>query len=88
MVVETLRTVDATLPVRKVHASRGKMQRAEPVSALYEKGRVIHAGEFAELEDELLTWDPGSSWSPGRLDAVVWALTDLMLRKVARWRAA
>ena len=88
MVVETLRTVDATLPVRKVHASRGKMQRAEPVSALYEKGRVIHAGEFAELEDELLTWDPGASWSPGRLDAVVWALTDLMLRRRGTLRVA
>lgn len=78
LVVATLRTVDPTLPVRAVRATRGKRLRAEPVAALYEQGRVRHAGGFPELEDQMAgyTGAPGEP-SPDRLDALVWALTDL-----------
>jgi predicted phage terminase large subunit-like protein len=76
--VETvLRTVDQSLPLTLVHASRGKLTRAEPIAALYEQGKVRHVGGFPELEDELCTWVPGTSDSPDRLDALVWALTQL-----------
>lgn len=79
LVAATLRTVDPTLPVRSVRATRGKRLRAEPVAALYEQGRVRHAGAFDALEDQMtrFTGAPGDA-SPDRLDALVWALTDLM----------
>ena len=65
----------------KVWASQGKYARAEPVTALYEKGRVHHVGMFAALEDELCNWVPGEGLpSPNRLDALVWALTELLLQ--------
>ena len=57
--------------------SRGKLTRAEPIAALYEQGKVHHVGGFPELEDQLCTWVPGASDSPDRLDALVWALTEL-----------
>jgi phage terminase large subunit-like protein len=82
MVRHTLRTVDAGLPVTLVHATRGKYTRAEPISALYEQGRVHHVGTLAVLEDQLCTWVPGdadSPDSPDRLDALVWALSSLMI---------
>lgn len=79
MVSHTIRTVDPRIPVRIVHASRGKVARAEPVAALYEQGKVHHVGVFDELEDQLCTWVPESGQSPDRLDALVWALTELML---------
>lgn len=63
---------------KQVRASRGKATRAEPVSALYEKKRVHHVGVFAELEDQMCTWTPGDP-SPDRMDALVWALTELMV---------
>ena len=66
------------IAVKQVRASRGKYTRAEPISALYGQKRVHHNGLFAELEDELCTWVPGED-SPDRLDAMVWALTELML---------
>jgi phage terminase large subunit-like protein len=76
--VETvLRTVDTSLPLTLVHASRGKLTRAEPIAALYEQGKIHHVGGFPELEDQLCTWVPGASDSPDRLDALVWALTEL-----------
>jgi phage terminase large subunit-like protein len=63
-----------------VHASRGKFTRAEPISSLYEQGRVHHVGVLAKLEDQMCTWSPHSSGkSPDRVDALVWALTELML---------
>ena len=77
MVVLVLKQVDANVPVKKVTASRGKRVRAEPVSALYEQGRVHHAGAFPKLEDQLVIWTPDSNDSPDRLDALVWALTEL-----------
>jgi phage terminase large subunit-like protein len=76
--VETvLRTVDPGLPITLVHASHGKATRAEPIAAVYEQGRVHHVGAFAQLEDQLCTWVPGRASSPDRLDALVWALTEL-----------
>lgn len=65
---------------KNVHASRGKAVRAEPVVAIYEQGRIHHVGELPYLEDELCTWIPGESReSPNRMDALVWAITELML---------
>lgn len=77
MVSLTLAQADAKVPVKLVHASRGKIIRAEPVAAKYEKGQVHHVGCFPKLEDELCLYLPGDP-SPNRLDAVVWALTELM----------
>jgi phage terminase large subunit-like protein len=78
MVEHTIRTVEKTIPFSQVHASRGKYLRAEPISALYEQGKVHHVGCFAELEDQMCEWVQGDT-SPDRLDALVWALTELML---------
>ena len=70
---------DRRMPVHLVSASRGKDVRAEPVAALYEDGLVSHVGVFAELEAELTGWVPGDPDSPNRLDALVWAFTELKL---------
>ena len=82
MVEDTIKTVPSPSVVayRGVHASRGKYTRAEPISALYEQGRVHHVGFYATLEDELCSWEPGGE-SPNRLDALVHGLTDLMIAK-------
>ncbi len=80
LVEATLRAVDASLPFRAVSASRGKRIRAEPVAALYEQNRVRHVGALPRLEDQMVGWQPGEDeTSPDRVDALVWALTDLML---------
>ena len=82
MVQAVLKGIDAHLPVTAVRASRGKWLRAEPVAALYEQGRVVHAGSFPALEDQMCDFGPdglSSGRSPDRLDALVWALTALML---------
>jgi phage terminase large subunit-like protein len=85
MVRHTLHTEDETLPVKLVHASRGKMARAEPVSALYEQGKVKHVRGLNDLEDQLVQWEPlGSIGSPDRLDALVWAITELSLNGYAK----
>lgn len=78
MVELTMRIVDDKVSYKGVHASRGKATRAEPISALYEKGLVHHVGLFPALEEELTSWVPGAS-SPNRLDALVWAFTELMI---------
>ena len=80
LVESVLRTVDRSVAYRGVRASRGKAVRAEPVASLYEQGRVCHVGNaaLAQLEDQLTSWVPGLA-SPDRLDALVWALTDLAL---------
>lgn len=78
LVRHTVLTVDSRVAYRAVHASKGKHTRAEPVAALYEQGKVHHVGGFPELEDQWCTWEPGNA-SPDRLDACVWALTELML---------
>jgi phage terminase large subunit-like protein len=85
MVEHTIRMEDSSVPVKQVRASRGKHTRAEPVSALYEKGQVAHVGYFHELEDQMCTWLPGDS-SPDRMDALVWGFTELMLG--IQWRVA
>lgn len=79
LVEHVMKTVNSTVRYKKVHASRGKSVRAQPVSALYEQGRVSHCGVFTELEEQLTTWTPESGNSPDRLDALVWALTELMV---------
>lgn len=84
MVSTVLRQVDANVPVKLVHATRGKYIRAEPVSALYAQGRVHHSGYFKVLEDQMTDFTADfdrtkSGYSPDRLDALVWALTELML---------
>lgn len=84
MVAATLKSVEANLPVTMVRATRGKFLRAEPVAALYEQGRVVHAGRFVELEDQMCDFGPdglSSGRSPDRLDALVWALTVLLLKE-------
>jgi phage terminase large subunit-like protein len=79
LVVSNLQTFDKHLRVHTVRATRGKDTRAEPVASLYEQGKVHHLGSLPILEDQLCDWDPSSSDSPDRLDALVWVLTDLML---------
>jgi predicted phage terminase large subunit-like protein len=73
-----VRQIDPTVNYRTVTASRGKVTRAEPVAALTDQGSAHIVGSLPELEEQLVTWVPGDS-SPDRLDAYVWALTDLML---------
>lgn len=87
MVELTIRTVDPTVRVILVHASRGKQTRAEPIAALYEHNRVHHVGSFPPLEDEMCLWTPGDP-SPNRMDALVWLLTELsqnMPGKIVTW---
>ena len=72
MVSHTIRTVDPNVPIKLVHASKGKRTRAEPVAALYEQGRVHHLGFHGLLEDQLCSWVPDHAVSPDRLDALVW----------------
>lgn len=81
LVERVIRVVAPTVPYGKVHASRGKITRAEPVAALYEQGRVHHVGCFDALEDEMCVFTPAQieKRSPNRVDALVWALTALMV---------
>lgn len=80
MVGVVLKTTETGMAYKSIHASRGKAIRAEPVAALYEQGKIHHVGAFAALEDQCCQWVPGEGEdSPDRLDALVWAITDLML---------
>ncbi len=87
MAESVMRQVDETVPITAVHATRGKRARAEPVASLYELNRVHHVGAFPVLEDQMCSYTgakgAGSSKSPDRMDALVWALTDLMLKHQA-----
>lgn len=87
MVETTLRMVNPNVPYRSVHASRGKVTRAEPIAALYEQGKIHHVGGFPQLEDQLCAFtsdfDRSRSGSPDRLDALVWAFTELMTKRQA-----
>lgn len=87
MAVNTIRTIHRTVPIKSVHASRGKATRAEPVSSLYEQGHVSHVGSFPALEDQMCNWVVGEP-SPDRMDALVWGATDTVVtekpRKVLR----
>lgn len=89
MVGEVLRGVDPLVPLKSVHASRGKVARAEPVAALYEQGRVGHVAGLDDLEDQMCRmtaqgYEGGGS--PDRVDALVWALHELMIVPAAKWR--
>jgi len=75
--IALLRTVNPNLPITKVIAKKGKRVRAEPVSALYEQGKVHHVGKLDTLEDQLCTWTPDDPKSPDRLDALVYAVLQL-----------
>jgi phage terminase large subunit-like protein len=81
MVEATLRAIDSAIPFRAVHASRGKAVRAEPISALWEQGRAHIVGSLPQLEDQMASFAPGQSTgsSPDRLDALVWAFTELLI---------
>lgn len=89
MVESVLRAADGALPLRLVHASRGKVARAEPIAALYSAGKVRHRGVFTRLEDQLCGMMLGGEYvgpgrSPDRADALVWALTELMLSRTGQ----
>ena len=83
MVEQVLREVNADVSYKSVHATRGKQARAEPVAALYEQGRVFHVGAFPALEDEMCAAIRTGAHSPDRLDALVWAVTELLLQRKA-----
>lgn len=86
MVESTIRNIDPDVPYKYVRATRGKKVRAEPIFALYEQGRVHHVKEFPAMEGEMVQWVPDESeWSPNRLDALVWAITELSKRKEFSW---
>jgi phage terminase large subunit-like protein len=82
MVEATIRALDRLVSFKSVHASRGKVVRAEPIAALYEQRKVHHVGNFSTLEDQMCAFtsdfDRGrNGYSPDRVDALVWALTEL-----------
>jgi len=78
MVESQLRQVSLSLPVSRVHATRGKAVRAGPCSGHYEQGKARHIQRFTDLEDQLCGWEPGQTDSPDRLDALVWGFTELL----------
>jgi phage terminase large subunit-like protein len=89
LVEQVIRQVDPLVPFRSVHASRGKVARAEPVAALYEQGRVHHLRGLGALEDQMCAMTARGyegKGSPDRVDALVWALTDLIVEPGAKWR--
>ena len=89
MVEAVLRGVDGMVPYRSVHASKGKVARAEPIAALYEQGRVSHIRGLSDLEDQMAQMTNRGfegKGSPDRVDALVWALYDLMIEPAAKWR--
>ena len=91
MVSSVLRSVDRSVPVKLVHASRGKVIRAEPISALYEQGRIHHVGMFDKLEDQMCEFSidnvrNSSTGSPDRVDALVWGLSEVFEKIAGRKR--
>lgn len=93
MVESVIRAADPNIPVKKVHATRGKVRRAEPVAMLYEQGRVHHVGRFGNLEDQMCDFSSDfdariMGYSPDRVDALVWSLTELMVEKEAKKKKA
>lgn len=80
LVEKVIRTVDSNVSYKAVHASRGKRVRAEPISSLYEQSKVFHIKPFPDLEDQMCNFVPDNmDGSPDRVDALVWALTELMI---------
>jgi phage terminase large subunit-like protein len=89
MIESLIRQIDPLVPFRKLHASRGKAARAEPVAALYEQGRVFHHGDLGDLEDQMCAMTVqgyAGKGSPDRLDALVWALHELIITPSGNWR--
>jgi phage terminase large subunit-like protein len=86
MVAQVIRSIDPSVSYKAVTASRGKQTRAEPIASFYEQGRVHHVGDFELLEDQMTSWVPGEK-SPDRMDALVWALTELMVVQDNPWAA-
>ncbi len=89
LVTQVIRSIDALVPIKAVHAAKGKAARAEPVSALYEQGRVAHVRGLAALEDQMCQMTAQGylgKGSPDRLDALVWALTELLVEPALRHR--
>jgi len=87
LVAKMINQIDSTIPIKKVHASKGKYVRAEPVAARYEQGRVHHVGALNELEDQLCSYSPvNSKFSPDRMDALVYAITELDSKTVVDLR--
>jgi phage terminase large subunit-like protein len=91
MVASVIRSIDRSVPITLVHASRGKIIRAEPISALYEQNRVHHVGRFDRLEDQMCTFSvdnirDSNTGSPDRVDALVWAFTNLFEKITGRRR--
>ena len=89
MVETVLRAADIMMPIKRAHASKSKSVRAEPIATLYEAGRVFHVRTFLELEDQMCGLIAGGGYegpgrSPDRADALVWALSELMLGKTER----
>ena len=80
LVKAAIHTIDPTVQVLEVHSKFGKALRAEPVTLAYEQGRVHHVGYFAELESQMISWVPGEGKSPDRVDALVHALTALLIK--------
>jgi len=86
----TIRAVDPLASYKSVHASRGKVVRAEPIAAMYEQKKVHHVGGFATLEDQMCGFTSDfdrdrAGYSPDHVDALVWALSELMVEPVAGW---
>lgn len=76
-VERNIKVVDPKIPFKAVHASMGKAIRAEPISAIYEQGKVHHFGTFPQPEAKMCEWGPGVENSPDRIDALVWSITKL-----------
>lgn len=84
MVESVIRNIDPDVSYKSIYASRGKRARAEPVSALYEKGRIHHIGIFKDLEDQMCNFTPETKKSPDRIDALVWCFTELIINRTER----
>lgn len=84
LIISLIRQIERNIPFRQVRASKGKILRAEPIAALYEQGLVHHVGYFQKLEEQMASYTPATvTTSPDRMDALVWALTELSARKSA-----
>jgi len=88
MVEYVIKSLDTSIPFKQIRASRGKYTRAEPVAALHEQKRIHLVGNFPDLEDQLCSWTPDSDVKNDRLDAFVWAFTELMLQGSGDWSKA
>jgi len=84
MVESVIRNIDENVSYKSIHASKGKRARAEPISALYEQGKIHHIGTFKDLEDQMCNFTPETKTSPDRIDALVWCFTELIINRIER----